>query len=306
MPIVLAVQPDRVDLSSSDELRPGERRGVGSQEIFDAVAGFLTGSQAESAYAHQPRASESSGLILASDFGWSVFLDTVGDKDPAVVKRELVHVKRGIPTNSKTNERKLRIYDGADMGFGRNEPPKTCPQIRGPEYLPRLAARVNKRKEYWSTGAQGFDVAVQCSVDPSPEWRQHSDVRSGRQVSSWKQISRYRRMHIDLWETFSTLACDHSKEPPSKPVKLGPAAVALLGFGHRIDNMNSLESKKIVIYLTRGDSRIRWLAIEKAAYLKVPELYGVSREVMLRTGDCCDTCALEQTASMPGKWVLIL
>ena len=56
-------------------------------------------------------------LFLCSDFGWSVYLDSVGDKDPANIRPEVVHVQRGTPTNLQTGERKFKMlkreYGGA-------------------------------------------------------------------------------------------------------------------------------------------------------------------------------------------------
>ena len=51
-------------------------------------------------------------LFLCSDFGWSVFLSTVDNKDPAEIRPELVKVCKGTPTKINTNERRLRIRDG--------------------------------------------------------------------------------------------------------------------------------------------------------------------------------------------------
>jgi len=48
-------------------------------------------------------------LYLCSDFGWSVFINTVIDEDPADIRLKLVYVIKGTPTNKRTNERKLRI-----------------------------------------------------------------------------------------------------------------------------------------------------------------------------------------------------
>src|ERR1700726_1627802 len=44
--------------------------------------------------------SQSFYLFLCSDFGWSVYLDTVCDHDPASCRPELVRVVKGTPTNS--------------------------------------------------------------------------------------------------------------------------------------------------------------------------------------------------------------
>ena len=276
---------------------PKERPRLHARTILCVVANLLTGQD----YVHEPDADPH--LLLSSDFGWSVFLDTVGDKDPGVIRPELVHVKRGTPTNSKTKERKLRILDGRSHGPARM--PSTYLLLRGLEYSPRLAARVHLssgRQEYWTSRTQEFEASVYLSVEPSPEWRQHPGV------SPWQQVIRYGTMHESLWNTHSTPYCDHPRVSEPKPTKLGPDAVALMGstYSSESDAQNEtheLYPERIIIYLTRGDARIRWLAIENAAFARGNPLY---REVMLRTDGCCDACALEHTASLPGRWTLIL
>jgi len=56
--------------------------------------------------------------------------------------------------------------------------------------------------------------------------------------------------------------------------------------------------------LTQGERYVRWLAIIKAVMGRGLETN--HREAVLRTRDCCEACALDQVASRPGKWVLIL
>lgn len=183
--------------------------------------------------------------------------------------------------------------------------PKTEPLLRGLEYLPRLAASVNRlsgRKELWTSRTQDFEACVLVSGDPSPEWRQHPSV------SSSQDVSRYGSMHDSLWQTFQTPCCDHPRVSAPGPTKLGPDAAALLGFsicGEQAvyDKTHEPYPERIIIYLTRGDARIRWLLIHNAG---AGNDNPISREVMLRTGDCCDACALEYTASLPGRWTLIL
>jgi hypothetical protein len=65
---------------------------------------------------------------------------------------------------------------------------------------------------------------------------------------------------------------------------------------------------RILIFLTRGDKYIRWVAIKEAVTLRREEQgqRRYRREVMLRTMTCCEACALEYVASKAGNWVLIL
>ena len=73
---------------------------------------------------------------------------------------------------------------------------------------------------------------------------------------------------------------------------------------------------RFLICLTKGEPRIRWLAAQTSVWLGRRcmaidlEMDPGSRvrQVMLRTQDCCDSCALEQTTAVPGNhyWILIL
>lgn len=268
------------------------RAEVDTHQIFFALGMFLNGE-----HVSFNRGFGINLLFLCSDFGWSIFLDTVGDKDPGIVRPELVHIKRGTPTNSKTKERKLRILDGYYHDTGRL--PDTFPLIRGLKYSPRLAARVKRlggRQEYWTSGTHGFECTIYLSVEPSPEWRQYPGV------APWQEMIKYRKMQRCLWDTHSTPYCDHSKVSQPEPTKLGPDAVALMGFDSFHESGESYP-ERILIYLTRGDARIRWLAIGNA---DCGRYHPICRDVMLRTDGCCDACALEHTASLPGRWTLIL
>ena len=64
---------------------------------------------------------ESEGICLTSHHGWSLFYSSFGDCDPGQVSCELLSVKRGVPTNQETGERKYRIADApAVEGYVRS------------------------------------------------------------------------------------------------------------------------------------------------------------------------------------------
>ena len=245
--------------------------------------------------------------FLCSDFGWSVFLDTVGDKDPAVVKPHLVHVSKGVPTNAKTNERRPLIIDGF-INFAPNFPRvyKVPPTQTGLS-IPRSVAEVTHRTEYWITGSREFEMSIIMVVEPGKD----SELLQFdfQPIKDWTY---HRYMHDQIWETFTTPPCDHQPEArPSKPLNLGPEAVAILGWSTGEATRGGPYTQRILIFLTRGDSRVRWLAVRNATGLGTP--FGSEapepsdkREVMLRTLDCCDKCALEHVSALSGKWILIL
>lgn len=247
-------------------------------------------------------------VFLRCEFGWSVYFDTFGDRDPTQVKPEFIHIREGVPTNKRTMERKMFLCDGGASHspihtfFEDNSQP-----IRGREYVPRSLATASWT-EFWSTGAQAFEHSMYYSVIPKQEWREH-----GREPN--QQFSHCRMMQAKLWETFATAACDHSLNDSKRPIKLGMDAAAVMGWMNDQGKIEEI-TERFLICLTKGEPRIRWLAAQTSVSLGRESVAldldtdpgSRVREVMLRTQDCCDSCALEQTAAIPGNhyWILIL
>ena len=278
---------------------PEERLRLRHDTIFREITNYLSSHEVPET------------VFLYCDFGWSVYFDTFGDRDPTQVKPELIHIRKGVPTNKRTMERKMLLCDGASRPNTSSPiytPSRDNSQpIRGREYVPRSSATASCT-EYWSTGAQAFEHSMYYRVTPKQEWREH-----GREP--YQSFSYCRDMQTRLWQTFTTVTCDHSLYDSKKPIKLGMDAAAVLGWRNDQDDIDEV-TERFLICLTKGEPRIRWLAAESSISLgrRCPAIdlqtnpgFRV-REVMLRTEDCCDSCALEQTAAVPGNhyWILIL
>ncbi|KAL8751805.1 MAG: hypothetical protein Q9199_006175 [Rusavskia elegans] len=275
----------------------GERLRLKHDTIFCQIRHYLS------------RHRVPANVFLFSDFGWSVYFDTFRDRDPTQIKPELAHVRRGVPTNRKTMERKMLICD-SHMNVGpmfRDLNEYNSQLIKGREYVPRSSATASCT-DFWSTGAQAFQHALYFRVNPKQEWREH-----GREP--FQQFSNCCGMQNMLWESFTTAPCDHPLSNSEGPVKLGMDAAAVLGWMNVEDKIWQV-TERFLICLTKGEPSVRWLAAMTSIWLgrrssalesqTHPEIR--VREVMLRTEDCCDTCALEQTAAVPGNhyWILIL
>lgn len=284
---------------------PDQRVSVKSHTLFHAIAQLLTETELDPRD-DTPNLSSRTGyfLFLVSDFGWSVFLDSVGDKDPERCRLDLIRVQQGTPMNLTTGERKHKIRDG--VGYFTLAYPDAYPLTRGTEYLPRLSAKVVKRKEYWASRAQEFELTLHFSIAPSHEWRQQMTEDS----PNLGQVTGYRAMHDMLWRTFVTDPCDHPiEETIEKLIPLGPDAVALLGWRREFEIYRAGSCpERILILLTRSDSRLRWIAVANSfgAYSRRDHNESSDREFMLRIHRCCDSCALTQVAGLPGRWALIL
>lgn len=230
------------------------------------------------------------GCFLVSEWGWSVFLSCCDDCDPATVRPELIAVQKGVPTDAKTQERKLRMADFIPPGLMTDE---IKVLDRDADYLPRCADPILTRTEYFASRADTFLLDIRLT------W---SNVNSDLQVA---RVS-YRNLHASLWEVFSTsrgIRCRHQQDT-QKRAKLNLGVVASSGYGWATESEGTSPHSKgiperICISLVAGDQRARWLVTQNAAKSK-------ERQAMLRHSDCCPDCALDTLAKLEGKWVLIL
>ena len=267
-------------------------------DIFHGVAKLLT----ESSFDSRDDDPSLSGrfknfLWLISDFGWSVFLDTAGEQDPSFIRPELVRIQKGTPVNKETGERKFRVRDGHGYYSGASVSGHV---LRGEfNYTPRAAAKVPYVSKYWNTASQDFECSVALAVKPEPELVKVAGTEP------FENIIGYRQMHVALWRVYSTSACEHydPSQSETQPIRLGPDAVAILGWCAARSPSTPLP-QRILVLSTKGDSGLRWLAVMEA--LVGTTISADPEQTMLRTLDCCDDCALKYTASMPGRWYLIL
>ena len=233
---------------------------------------------------------------LWSDFGWSVFLDTVGDKDPAEVQSTSIHVKQGVPTMEDSNERRHVIVDSeleTLEGY-----PDNHPILRGTKtYVPRSAASCKSRSEIWSIQPEQFELSLVDRIEPSAEWQKESRVRPFEQISGYAEMLEY------LSDCDVTTSCEHAplakKSGPNATFSdslLGPDAAILLGWrDFRVSDQEVPE--RVLILLTRGEPAIRWHAVNGQ--------WGMRMKVLV-SHDCCENCALEIVSSSQEKTVLIL
>ena len=126
--------------SSIDLHRTNLRLDLIEEDIFFAIARMLVGNK----FIHEETVRGNT-VFLVSDFGWSVFLSTIGDDDPATIRPELIHVKPGTPANALTGERKFRLRDSQDANW--DDAPYAEIVDRGTSYQPRSTLRTDSRVE---------------------------------------------------------------------------------------------------------------------------------------------------------------
>ncbi|KIW76396.1 hypothetical protein Z517_11142 [Fonsecaea pedrosoi CBS 271.37] len=294
MPIILTD-----DVTSFTNLIRDVREGndhpglVRWDEAFDGVSKLLSSAEF---FSRDERRRSLSTESLCSDFGWSVLLNTYADLDPGDIRPELVRIRKGTPTHSETEERKMRIVDG--NAVERSAKSYVYPVEIGPEYTPRTFANCTSKKEYYTTLSYEFQSILFISFESTREWQDHGGSKYFQQNLAYGKMAKY------LFNTHLIPECSHvnkSHWEQAKKTKLGPDAVAILSGYEEMEDGISMP-QRIVVTLTRGDRYLRWHAI---IYL-APAVSYSSRKIALRPNSCCEPCALDFVASQPGKWYLIL
>ena len=232
--------------------------------------------------------SSLAGIILISDFGWSVYLDSLGDVDPVDVQPELIHIKSGVPTSNRTQERKSQIRC-SDGQMPRRLP--TRRRFRDRTYVPCCIHKVIDRVKYYISRRDEFIFAVRLKV-------QGESV--SEEINTEVAYLDCRALHQGLWTLLQTSPCGHEKADPRTNMErrhgMEVAPVAGWCHGLRLDF-----TARIWVLLVKGDRGARILSVIHPVAQKVDE-----RSRMIRTEDCCEDCALDQVIMRPNKWVLIL
>lgn len=286
VPLILMESRGFVRLTIDKMLATEEKVHIEESTLFHALCSLLVGGS----FGREDR--DSGGRTFAvCDFGWSVHLDTVGDKDPDTVRPELLHLKEGVWVIQKSWRRKLRIRDANHAWHW--DPSQVSPRVvidKGDTYHPRCVTTVLDRKEYCCDRDKELLVGIKFDVD-------ESDI--AQQTNSAKQFelhSGFRFMHHTLWEGVRlTKACPHDEEETGErglPVDV----VTVGGLGEGAD-FGPPVPERICIALVHGDRRSRLLST----------LPGGDRWIMLRRQyHTCVDCAVKEAASLNGKWLVVL
>jgi hypothetical protein len=238
-------------------------------------------------------------LFLISERGWSLYHSNVGDNDPGTVNCEALFIKRGVPTNTRTQERRYQISDTPRIR--PPAPPKgpaPCPWAidKAGSYIPRCFTPVIKRTEHYSSRSKDFWLSIRYDIVES--WPEG--------VKKYSLYASHRQFHEALWGVVKTTPCAHP-EDPVKSQELDLGVVTVKGFDWITES--GTENNRICVCLVAGDSRARWLVVggiiqDTDDAENLPE--GLNRRVMLRCDNCCVDCAVRSASSFEGKWLVIL
>ena len=125
---------------------------VNSCDIFECL-GCLLSSRFFDPENADPRGSG----VLLSDFGWSVYMDTLIKRELDNLDPSLIHFRRGVPTDMTSGEQKERIRDEHNLAI-KFWPPKKLSCARTPTFRPGKAAAVVERSELWSAHLSSFEL----------------------------------------------------------------------------------------------------------------------------------------------------
>jgi hypothetical protein len=306
IPLILSTWTPRIlsiCTAINSKFEPENPAMIYDTDVFHAIAGVLCDS-----FSAEDDRPESSGhkyhLCLCSDFGWCAHLNTVGDQDPGNIRPELVQVRRGTPVNSKTNERKLRIRDSPGFTTAHYADWDIHALEKGPNLPIRSIAKTVRSNRYWSSRTREFELTVHNVFHVSPELQSRG---MGKEAD---ECYGYRELQQNLWKTFTTPTCEHYTTAPIfsrtegiQILEIGPDAAGLLAWS-LFGEFSKRYHERIIVLLTEGDPALRWAAL--CGCQVYDKQSNRRRKIMLRTDECCPSCALDYVGNEEGEWALIL
>jgi hypothetical protein len=170
---------------------------ITEDDWFNQICKLLVGIR----FRDHPENTHSKTFLL-SDYGWSAFFAVVGDFDPSDVDLTLVCVRRGVPLNPKTNERKYRMLDAPPIIYLK---PSNAIVDKTGSYVPRCISRVVNTVEHYSSRTQEFWRTCRFDIDESSYY-------ADPQLAKYSLHCGYRLLHRNLWKVIQTNPCEHEEK----------------------------------------------------------------------------------------------
>ncbi|KAL9584817.1 MAG: hypothetical protein Q9212_001884 [Teloschistes hypoglaucus] len=238
---------------------------------------------------------ESTGIFLTCHQGWSLFYSCIGIRDPGEINCELLCIQRGVPTNTRTGERKYRIADAPSM-----EEDARTPRLMDKEtYVPRCLTKVRKRMEHYSSRSEEFWLSVKFDIE-EVEFQSRTVYQRIGHDQRYSLYASYAQFQEALWGVVKTLPCPHRNEG-SGPLSLDLDARTAAGLTWGNGDGDAVNTHRILICLVKGDASSRWLVVNNI----IPGS-NLNRHILLRCDDCCEDCAVKAAGAMKGRWLVVL
>ncbi|MCJ1262295.1 hypothetical protein MMC22_002165 [Lobaria immixta] len=231
-------------------------------------------------------------VCLFSERGWSAWISTFGNTDPAYATAGSIRVGRGTPC--RNGVWKSCIWDSPQESWAFIAIPgpdrvESCEQTASL----RCAEAVTLENPYCGEGEEVFIVCAR--------------FRLYRGVSGQPTMVRigYKELQRSLWGARASKRCSHGSRSRDE-VTLSMGCATISGFGRYLYETD----ERILITLTAGSIGARWLALTTLPSCSImdeeEEEDEGTRQILLRGNDCCLQCAIDQAAAQPGKWIIIL
>ncbi|KAL8752945.1 MAG: hypothetical protein Q9184_005570 [Pyrenodesmia sp. 2 TL-2023] len=245
--------------------------------------------------------ARSESLFLTCHQGWSLFHSSLGDKDPEHIICELLCIKQGVPTNTRTGERRNRITDAPSISSTQKGPALLNNED---SYVPRCATKVYKRTEHYSSRSNEFWLSIRYDVEDLEFNCRTSSQRRGA-TQKYSLYASYSAFHHALWSVMKTVPCTHQNED-GRSLSLGLDAQTVAGlYFQNVFSTFTRASTRIYIFLVKGDARARWLAVHGFGGPNCG-LPNCGFRILLRCNDCCEDCAVKAASAMKGRWLVVL
>ncbi|KAF1844959.1 uncharacterized protein K460DRAFT_101189 [Cucurbitaria berberidis CBS 394.84] len=215
---------------------------------------------------------------LVSESGWSLFVSSMGDSDPAFVDASSIVIKRGTPWRNGIC--KQRIIDGPQsvLNYAGWTQCGTFPSTATLECATPMEFGRPK------IGELNDNFVIQLLLQTTGE---------GKTIR-W---TGYRNLWSSLWTIRKTSPCHHPNRLGAT-LELQPGWITVTGRCSALDNANYT----LVIFMTAGSPQSRWNAIHDVA----PGAYQAGYEIFLRSLDSCFSCAAEEASRQPSTSYLLL
>ena len=241
---------------------------------------------------------DSDGVFLTCHQGWSLFYNSVGDNDPGETNCELLSIRRGVPTNTRTGERRYQIADAPPFQQSVRTPARLDHEE---SYVSRCVTKVVKRTEHYSSRADEFWLSIRFDVEEVDFHHRTPLQRAGRDPK-YPLYASYALFQEALWGVVRTKPCAHRFQN-SRTISLDLDVVTAAGLTWSSGD-GDIQGTRIVISLVKGDARSRWLVVN--GLMATSEAGALNRQVLLRCNGCCEECAVRSASAMKGRWLVVL
>ena len=228
-------------------------------------------------------------ICLITDGGWSAWISTFGDMDPAYTSAGSIRLGRGKPCRNGVWKKGIWDMTGYRNFDTYPERAESC----GEAASLRCSTQVVMGSPYVGEADEVFLVCARI-FEGKPSAKQQSVQRVG-----------YKELQKLLWSVRLSRRCSHTIRA-NEEIELGLGCTTIAGFGHHLQDID----ERILIYLTAHCKGARWLALavvrEISIYTDERDEEMGERQILLRRNDCCFRCAIDQAAAYPGTWFIIL